>query len=238
MGGPIRIQVSGDALLQGFNTFVTSITEGSGSGGRIDIQAGGRLTLDQPAVWVKSTGTGRAGDINLNAGNRLQATQAAINAQADQADGGQIFLNAESLQLDHTPVTATVFGGSGNGGNLTLQAVNVAALNGSHLTARADLGHGGVIQVNSQVFLKTPEVRLDASSHVAGNDGRVEVNAPSIDISGSLVTLPKGYLQGLGIVHRACDVPEGRRSSLVVRERGGVGIAPCESGTMMGTMQW
>ncbi|MCB1920714.1 MAG: hypothetical protein KDJ28_12145, partial [Candidatus Competibacteraceae bacterium] len=45
---------------------------------------------------------------------------------------------------------------------------------------------------------------LNASSEVLSNDGAVEVNAPPVDIAGTLVQTPVRYLDASGQLQRRC----------------------------------
>ncbi|MFH1495302.1 MAG: hypothetical protein ABIG70_10970, partial [Pseudomonadota bacterium] len=122
--------------------------------------------------------------------------------------------------------TASVGGGSSDGGNVAITTDGFAAVGNSDITARADLGHGGRIAVGSKVFLRTPDVDLDASSNVSGNEGVVEVNAPKLDISGNLLVLPSNYLDVSGLMDNPCMGRYVDASSFLVRSRGGIPPEP------------
>ncbi len=192
--GNLQIQTTGNLTLKGMNTggqrsgvFANALS--TGTGGDINLQAGdGFQLLAGARLAVDARGTGNAGTVSINA-TSVNTADSAILATATQSAGGNINLNARQIVLDATPVSATVFGGAGGGGNITINSTNLVALNGSDLTARADQGLGGNIQLNADVFLRTPDIDLDASSNVIGNDGRVEINAPEQDVASDLARL-------------------------------------------------
>jgi hypothetical protein len=164
----------------------------------------------------------------IHSGGQLSIDGSVVSTRAANGGGGNIELSADSATLSNTSfISATVIGGYGDGGNVTVTADGVAAAGNSDITARADQGHGGRIAVNSKVFLRTPDVDLDASSNVSGNEGVVEVNAPNLDISASLVVLSSAFLDAGGLLNDPCAASHaGRESSFVIRGRGGVPPQP------------
>lgn len=187
----------------------------------LNLGAGSRIKSD-------SSSSGNAGNILLRANNLLAVDDSTITTGAAHASGGNIDIRAKSLTLaNNSAVTATVGGGAGDGGNVTITAEGVAAVENSDITARADQGHGGRIAIDSNVFLRTLDVDLDASSNVSGNEGVVEVNAPMLDISGSLVVLPASFLDASALLSDPCAVSHaGQASSFVIRGRGGIPAQP------------
>ena len=111
------------------------------------------------------------------------------------------------------------------GGNVTLNADRAVIWNGAKVTAKATQGKGGVITVNANTFLQeaaqpVPEV-LDASSEVEGNDGVVELNAPNLNLAGTMAELPVNYLTRVGLRPR-CEigVEKDKRISLRICRKG------------------
>jgi large exoprotein involved in heme utilization and adhesion len=179
------------------------------------------MTLANHAmVSSQSTGTGNAGNIRMTAHKIFDGQNSAVTTGASQSVGGNIEIIANTLKLRNTPVTASVKEGVGRGGNVTLTAPSIVALDNSDITARANQGFGGNITINANVFLRDFDVRLDASSQVFGNDGTVEINAPDLDLSAALVTLPASYLNAAAQLSQRCAAVEmDTRSSFVVRGR-------------------
>ncbi|MCP4700260.1 MAG: hypothetical protein GY862_25925, partial [Gammaproteobacteria bacterium] len=177
------------------NGVIATLAE-KGAAGDIEINVADMRLTNQAGIASESFGPGNAGDIRINASNTVRSRNGIITAQAETAGGGNIELAARSLQLVHeSPVSSTVIGGEGDGGNVTLNVGSFAALNNSDITARADQGRGGRITVNADVFLRAPDVELNASSNVIGNEGVVEVNAPDLDLSVALFIMPTPFLR-------------------------------------------
>ncbi|MBL8249826.1 MAG: hypothetical protein JNK95_15865 [Candidatus Competibacter sp.] len=150
--------------------------------------------------------------------------------------GGNITLNADHIKLLNGAEISSSVGGSDpntEGGNVTINSTNLVALNGSKITAQAAQGKGGNIRVNADVFLHdAADITdvLNASSQVIGNDGTVQNNAPTTDISGNLTALNTSYLDAASQLSRRCGEGEPEeRSRFTVQGRGGLPPAPDEA---------
>ena len=157
-----------------------------------------------------------------------------IGATAGSASGGRITINADHLKLlDGAQINTSVFGDpTSQGGNITINGINVVALNGSKITAQANQGRGGNITLNTEVFLHdAPSAAdvLNASSQVQGNDGTVRNNAPTTDLSGSLLGLNLSYLDVAGqLTDRCAEGDRDTRSRFTVQGRGALPPSPDE----------
>lgn len=207
---------------------IASSSSGSGQGGLIGIEASGMLSLANGAkIESRGDSSGDAGSILIHAGI-FDARHSQVTTEAASAGGGNIELSASSIRLaDQSAISATVGGGYGDGGNVTLNARGIAAVGNSDITARADQGFGGRITINADAFLRAADVDLDASSNVIGNEGVVEVNAPKLDISGSLVVLTANFLDASSLLNDPCAIGHAdQASSFVIRSRGGIPPQP------------
>jgi large exoprotein involved in heme utilization and adhesion len=73
---------------------------------------------------------------------------------------------------------------------------------------------------------------LNASSEVIGNDGTVQNNAPTTDISGSLTALPARYLNAADRLSHRCGMGDpDSRSRFTVQGRGALPPGPDEPAT-------
>ena len=199
-------------------------TSGDGRGGDLALTTDQLDLQTQAKVSSESTGTGLAGDITIAAANRLTLTNSAITAATTDADGGNIHIDPELMLLRQSDITATVKGGTGNGGNIDLAADNLV-LDRSRIIANAEAGNGGNISLASQVFLKTPDTMVSASSRF-GIQGTVVVYAPLVDVTAGLVTLPEKFLDGESFTAKRCVDNAQEASSLVVKGRDGVPARP------------
>ncbi|MDG4605691.1 MAG: hypothetical protein P9D89_06370, partial [Candidatus Contendobacter sp.] len=238
---------------------ISSSTYGLGHGGDINITASESITIvgegyDAPSdihffsgVFTNSCNdcsAGNAGNITLTTPNLLidavaggdNSGSAGIGARSDNTSGGNITLNADHIKLLNGAEISSSVGGSepgDDGGNVTINSTNLVALNGSKITAQAAQGKGGNIRVNADVFLHdAADITdvLNASSQVIGNDGTVQNNAPTTDISGNLTALNTSYLDAASQLSRRCGEGEPEeRSRFTVQGRGGLPPAPDEA---------
>jgi large exoprotein involved in heme utilization and adhesion len=214
----------------------------TGAGGDVHLTVAETLSVfNGGVISVASLGAGNAGDLTITARHLNLANSSSISAISEQTTGGNLFINAEHLKLlDGSEISSSVFGDERTtGGNVTLNSTSVVALNGSRITAQANQGQGGNIILNAEVFLhdaaSVGEV-LNASSQVAGNDGTVQNNAPTTDISGSLTALPAPYLNAADRLSHHCGMGDpDDRSRFTVQGRGALPPGPDEPATAPAT---
>jgi large exoprotein involved in heme utilization and adhesion len=151
-----------------------------------------------------------------------------VTTAASEATGGNIRVTASSLvRLQDSQITATVEGGTGDGGNVTIDPEFII-LQGSQITANAFAGAGGRIALTaSKAFLADPSSVVTASSTL-GINGEVNIQAPITNLSGTLVPLPQAFARATALLSSRCAerLQAGNVSTLVVRGRSGVPARP------------
>src|SRR5882672_9860977 len=151
-----------------------------------------------------------------------------VTTEASQAKGGNIRVTAPALvRLQDSQITATVGGGTGDGGNVTIDPAFIV-LQGSQISANAVAGNGGRISLTaSKAFLADPSSTVTASSTL-GINGEVNIQAPVTNISGTLVPLPQAFARVTALLSTRCAerLRAGTVSSLVMRGRDGVPARP------------
>jgi filamentous hemagglutinin family protein len=232
-GGDIHLSVA-DTLTLRNGGQIDAFTEGPGKGGSVTITAGHAVNITgneagpffPTGLFVGALDQGNAGDVTVTTPALTIDEGGGISATSELTTGGNLLINADHLKLlNDSEISSSVFGdATTQGGDVTFNSTNVAALNGSKITAQAKQGKGGNIVVNAEVFLHdapTIDDVLNASSEVSGNDGTVQNNAPTTDISGSLVTLNPSYLDAASQFSGRCGVsdPEGK-NRFIVQGRG------------------
>jgi len=164
----------------------------------------------------------RVGDTLLMRGH------SAVTTAASQAKGGNIQVTASALvRLQDSQITATVRGGAGDGGNVTIDPAFIV-LQGSQITANAAAGHGGRISLTaSKALLADPSSAVTASS-TRGINGEVNIQAPVTNISGAVAPLSQAFAQPAELLQSRCAerLREGRISRLVIGGRDGVPLEP------------
>ena len=227
-GGTVRVTATDRVDITGPNSGLAVSTAGAGAGGDITLQAPVLTLTDGAAISAASAGTGLAGSIIIAVRDTLLSQRSAVTAAASEATGGNIQITAGSLvRLQDSQLTATVGGGVGNGGNVTIDSEFIV-LQGSQITANADKGNGGRLSLTaSKALLLDPSSVITATS-VQGLQGEVNLQAPVTSISGAVSPLPQSFAQPAEILRTRCAerLREGAVSRLVVGGRDGVPLEP------------
>lgn len=208
---------------------ITGISSGAlaastGDGGIIEINADDIFITNNGIVTARSAGAGAGGSIEIETGNEFRAVNGRVVTSTIQSDGGNIILNAvRRLVLTNSRVTTSVSGGSGSGGNISIDPQFVI-LNQSAIQANAIGGNGGNIQIVAGTLLATPDSVIEASSSL-GIDGQVLVDAPDNDVSAGLVVLEGGLLDAGRQLTQQCDAGT-TRASFSGQSAGGLALQP------------
>jgi len=197
---------------------ITTSTVGGGKAGDITLEVG-RLELDNNAS-VTSASTlpengGEAGLITVNADSVRLSENSSLSTEAKSAGGGKISVNAgNEIYLHDSQITSSVKQGYGNGGDVAADSKSIL-LNKGNVTANAEEGDGGAVFIKSENFIRSSESRVEATS-ARGNQGTVEIQAPDIDISGSLILMPGDFIDATRMLPASCKERTGEDVSKFV----------------------
>lgn len=220
--------------LTGIASSAENIPGAMGAGGKVALTVAHALTVQNRGGISVSTGiysTGDAGDIEIMTPD-LAIADGNIFAKSARNGGGNIVVNADHTVLSNgSEISSTVEGVEhSKGGTVEVNGDILVILDSLGITAKANQGKGGNIAVNTAVFLHNAEAVenvLDASSEVTGNDGTVAVNAPPVDIAGTLAPTPAAYLDVSSQLQRRCGrVAVDQRNRLTVPGRGALPPKP------------
>lgn len=216
-------------------------SRGSGEAGNLTITTGQLIVRGRAQITVSGVETGNAGNLDVKANNILLDNQGAILADTAFGEGGNIKLQAQDFLLlrgdSNISTTAGNQGGSGNGGNITINAGTLVGLKNSDITANALEGKGGLIQIKAQgiLGLEVREQLSDNSSDITAFSqqspelsGEVEIDTLNTDFSRGLVSLPTQPIDTQ--IVQACTPGRSQASSeFVVTGRGGLPPTPAEA---------
>ena len=209
-----------DGTASGIFSRTIGATPDAGSGGNIALTAGQSVTIsDGASVSASSTGPGNAGNISINAGQHFDMLNSSVKTEASQASGGNIDVRAiDRVRLVNSTISTSVLGGSGTGGNITIDP-NVVVLQNSQVIAQAVQGAGGNITITTPLFLADSNSLVSASSQF-GLNGTVTIQSPTSNLSGSLGTLATKPRQAQSLLTQRCAaLANGQASSFVVAGR-------------------
>ncbi|MGF1574455.1 MAG: filamentous hemagglutinin N-terminal domain-containing protein [Cyanophyceae cyanobacterium] len=236
-GGQITLQVSDRLLIQGKDpdlglpSAIVAGATGSGQGGDVDIRALQTQVRDGGVISVSSLSEdprSAAGSLTLNS-NSVLLDSGSLIAFTNSGDQGNIIVNSDILILRNQSIIITdTFSGTATGGNITLQAEVLAALEKSAIIARAIVGQGGNISITAPGIFGSSDSLLSASSEL-GLDGEVEITVPNVDPTADLVDLPDQVTPLAELAATLCQQGS-PGSSFVLIGRGGI---PQSSGDLV-----
>jgi len=231
-GGTVTVTTADALTMTGRDSGLRTTAASRGTGGDIAVNAHQVQLTEGAAISAASAGMGNAGSITITVRDTFLSQRSAVTAAASEATGGNIQITAGSLvRLQDSQLTATVGGGVGNGGNVTIDPEFIV-LQGSHITANADKGNGGRLSLTaSKALLKDPSSVITATS-VQGLQGEVNLQAPVTSLSGAVAPLPHTFAQTAELLRSRCAerLREGTVSRFVL---GGRDAVPLEPGSLL-----
>jgi large exoprotein involved in heme utilization and adhesion len=195
--GTIRITAP---TLQVEGGTITANTTGAGAGGTLIVEVG-TLTLTGGAQLSSSTaGVGRGGTIAVQ-GLKGVGSLADVVTLAGQGSGlftsaegsgpgGNITLQARTIELTQGARIAAASTGTGNAGGITLTVGDTLLLRGhSAVTTEASEATGGNIRVTASARVRLQDSQISATvSGGAGDGGNVTIDPAFILLQGSQIT--------------------------------------------------
>ncbi|KOP27488.1 filamentous hemagglutinin [Hapalosiphon sp. MRB220] len=204
----------------------------TGSSGDVTINTPKLRITNEGQVNARNEGTGNAGSVRINSNSTFLDKRGSITAATTSGEGGNIFLQTNSLAMRRDSQISAEAGGSGNGGNITITGFSpadfVVLLEGSKITANAFQGRGGNISINTQGLFVCPECQISASSQL-GVDGEVEILTPNTSTNQEVLDLPQEITKPEEVVAQVCpaDRKQGQ-SEFIITGRGGLPPRPSE----------
>jgi len=213
-GGNITVDTSAFQVANGAVLSAKTIAEGNG--GNITVNANTFEAVDGGQVLTNTRSRGRTGNITLNATNSItlsgsDSTYAdrlskfgsnfinnegaesglfASNNSGASVKGGDIFVNARTLNVQDRARIAVNNQGTGQGGNIQIQAGNLTLKNQALISAETFSSQGGNIEIGLKDILllrQGSRISTNAGIQGAGGDGgNIAINAPS----GFIVAVP------------------------------------------------
>jgi len=188
-----------------FLSLVASSSYGIATGGMIKIQANHLIVTDSGLIDARSFATGDAGDILIQANHIEITNNGLITTAAEHAVGGNITLHVPYLlYLQDGVITTSVHGGLGDGGNISLENVQLTVLNQAEIKAQANAGNGGNIRIAAQHFIKSYESLISASSRL-GIDGQVDINSLHENVTEGMLTLASEMVDASRMMEKSCE---------------------------------
>ncbi len=200
-----------------------------GPGGNVSIEAEESVVLTgvgdfQPTQFsATSYSTFPAGSLSISTPLLIVQDGARLLATSNAGEGGNISVQADDILLlrNSSDITATATG-IGDGGNIELDTSRLLLLGNSRVTANAERGLGGTIDISSRLLLQSVDSQITASSAL-GKDfsGQVQLNQAQVKSTQLDSVLPKTLLESDDErIIAACNPEE--EQEFIVSGRGGL----------------
>jgi filamentous hemagglutinin family protein len=223
-----RVFLSGD--FAGIFAIAIGVDQFEGRAGNITVTAGTLEVRNRARISARFSdlglGHGEGGNVTINATDITLQDDGRISAEGigdgTQVDAGNITLEVGNLLhlSNDSSITTSAAGGTGKGGNITLNSVFVVLDEGSIISSAVE-GQGGNILIRilgGGALFQLPDSLIDASSEF-GIDGAVVIDAPDTDIIAGFAGLPANFLDAATVLTQLCAGRSGANvSSLVVRK--------------------
>lgn len=217
---------------------VVAETGNASNAGNITLVIGNALTIeDEGLISVSGIGTGNPGNLDIDAGSLFLNRQGRIRAETASGENANINLRVgDSIRMRFNSEISTEAGGTGNGGNMTIEAgkfILAVLSEDSDIVANAFEGRGGNISARAQLVrgfrqfenARTPESDFIASSEL-GIDGTVDIDTEE-QLEQSLPQVP---VDPTRMIDRTCQaVRDDKLSRFIITGRGGFPASPTES---------
>ncbi|NOK70985.1 MAG: hypothetical protein GFH25_541266n34 [Chloroflexi bacterium AL-N10] len=232
-GGTIDVNATESMVISGTgnigDTFVNSSlftkAEGTGNAGNLTISTPKLTVAQQGNIDVSATGTGESGSLTINA-KKITLDRGSLTAETRTGDRGNISLNnLDILLLRNNSQITTNASELATGGDITITADVIAALDNSDITANAIRGQGGNILIMTQGLFQEPDSEITAASEL-GIDGIIAINTPDVDPTSGIFELPDVPIDAEALLAQdLCQVEDdkiARGSSFIITGRGGL----------------
>ncbi|MDY6940825.1 MAG: filamentous hemagglutinin N-terminal domain-containing protein, partial [Cyanobacteriota bacterium] len=223
---PSVIISSANIVDEGLQQFLGLPAIPSGDSGNVTIETPQLRVSQGGTVTVRNDGAGNAGTLRIDANSILLDRAGSLTASTQSGEGGNISLGVEDLQLRNGSFISSEAGGTGDGGNLTLDSNTIALLENSSIDANAFEGTGGNIEIATSGLFVSPDSRITASSQF-GIDGTVAIDNPIDDRASGLVALSTEPLNSNTQLQNSCDIATSSR--FTIAGNGGLPEDPTQS---------
>jgi filamentous hemagglutinin family protein len=190
-GGNILLQAKNSISLNNDSSILGGLENTAvGNSGNIQIQAGS-LSITNSEINSKTYGQGNAGNININVRDGINLNGgvgidgitriiSSVNSEVGGGKAGDIQIKTGSLQSTNGAYISSSTDGKGDGGNITIDANNIAFNSDSSIDSKVftdGVGKGGNIWVNTGTLSLLGGSEISTTVSGKGDAGNIFVNA-------------------------------------------------------------
>jgi filamentous hemagglutinin family protein len=242
-----NIIVSARGGIEMFGSLITATAANNGLGGTVIVR-GGNIYLDNSGISADAT-TGTAGSVSVVSDNAFtlsneSAVSVNISTRNIAGNAGNVRVQSNILQLDHSLITSTVLPTSvtshrqGNGGNILVKSelltMNSASIQANTSVAGANAGIidltgvGVIVPSGNQLIVqdKTPLGYFSGNDNIVqatnpnGVPGTIRANTQQLNLSGVLANLRNPQFENRKVGEDYCTL--GQTSTLTRHRNGGL----------------
>ncbi|MBM0743331.1 filamentous hemagglutinin N-terminal domain-containing protein [Phormidium sp. CLA17] len=186
-GGSITLRTGAATIAEGAQ--LAAIATGSGNAGKINAIANSLELSQTGQILTTTSSSGRAGDITVDVSDHLTLTDAntglfASTLTGSSGDGGSIFVKAPLVGIYNNAALSVDSQGSGQGGDIALQANRLQLEDRARLTAETTSANGGnlMLDVRDLILLRRNSLisTTAGTAQAGGNGGNIFINTPFI----------------------------------------------------------
>ncbi|WP_445629164.1 two-partner secretion domain-containing protein [Nostoc sp. DSM 114167] len=187
----------------GLYSNISSTTFATGNAKTLTLNTAKLQILDGGAVATTSFFAGNGGDLRINATEAIvisgegRATNSNINASTIRPDpslrkrfglpdiltanAGTLSITTPNLTLTNGGTVSVTSQGSGNSGNININAASIKLKNQGFIQAQTESGNGGNIKLSAKnLLLLQDNSQITSTAGGSGNGGNININAPII----------------------------------------------------------
>ncbi|AOW98823.1 hypothetical protein BJP34_04585 [Moorena producens PAL-8-15-08-1] len=194
------VQVIGTSADGDFRSRLTTQTLGKGNAGKfLNITTDKLIISDGAFVSARSTQPRTlAGEVKINANSIFLDNNGRITAETAGGDNSKIKLFSRDIRLLNESKILTDAKDTTTGGNITINTDTLVGLGDSDITANAEEGSGGRVEINAKGIFglefrdrPTPDNDITSTSNLGSSfNGEVILNISQVDPTSGLNELP------------------------------------------------
>jgi large exoprotein involved in heme utilization and adhesion len=187
-GGSVIVNAGTIALLG--ESEISSDTAGDGNGGSVILNATSHIRFEgESGVFADSGGSADSGTINLNAPLMIMDGGVITTETTGSGAGGGIDIQVVDVYMDNGAVISSESSGTGDAGNISLTTADVIRIkNGSSITSETEQSDGGNIRLEARDLIYIQDSEISATvDGGAGNGGNIDIDPTFVVLTGSNV---------------------------------------------------
>ncbi|MDJ0742496.1 MAG: filamentous hemagglutinin N-terminal domain-containing protein [Xenococcaceae cyanobacterium MO_167.B27] len=184
------------------------------------------LSLDKESSISSDPETGSQGNIDIRSNQVILRNNSTISTDSEEtSDGGNINISGFDSSIIDFDLFEDILFEDSEPPNPSTSADFIALLEGSNITANAEVGGtGGRITIDADGIFQCGDCLIQAEG---GISGIVEINTPNVQNNLEFLDVPQQVITSEQVVVSACDTDKGKQANqFTITGRGGLPPSP------------